>query len=179
MHVLSVFPADNIFPIHSTTFLSSGKLVLILFINGKLCPDAAQPKVITQTSRENAAQDVISSGHGKQHIKTGLFELRSILPRDHRRQTSLDTGHIFTQISPAELFSELTDVCPTMSSNSAVYQTAKCYSILTTCPQQPKWVVFPKFISKSSIWDQKTFSHRNNFTNTHAWLNHSVLEMQH
>lgn len=55
MHVLSVFPADNIFPIHSTTFLSSGKLVLILFINGKLCPDAAQPKVITQTSRENAA----------------------------------------------------------------------------------------------------------------------------
>ena len=75
MHVLSMFPADNIFPIHSTTFLSSGKLVLILFISGKLCPDAAQPKGITQTSRENAAQDIISSGHGKQHIKTGLIAL--------------------------------------------------------------------------------------------------------
>lgn len=77
MHVLSMFPADNTFPICSTTFLSSGKLVLILFIDGKLCPDPAQPKGITQTSRENAAQDIISSGHGKQHIETGLTELQS------------------------------------------------------------------------------------------------------
>lgn len=55
MHVLSMFPADNTFPICSTNFLSSGKLVLILFIDGKLHPDPAQPKGITQTSRENAA----------------------------------------------------------------------------------------------------------------------------
>lgn len=40
MHVLSMFPADNIFPICSVTFLSPGKLVLILFIDCTLCPDA-------------------------------------------------------------------------------------------------------------------------------------------
>lgn len=55
MHALSVFPADNIFPICSATFLSSGKLVLILFIDCELCPDAVSPKGITHTSGKNAA----------------------------------------------------------------------------------------------------------------------------
>lgn len=50
-----MFPADNIFPICSTTFLSSGKLVVILVVDCKLHPDAIQPKGIIHTSGENAA----------------------------------------------------------------------------------------------------------------------------
>lgn len=89
-----------------------------------------------------------------------------ILPGDHGGLTSLVTGHIFVQISPVGLFSELSDVCHAVSSSAAVYQTTKYYSILATCPQQRKLVVFPKFISKSFVWDQKTFSQRNNCINS-------------
>lgn len=125
MHVLFMFPADKIFPICSVTFLSSGKLVLILFIDCKLRPDVVQPKGITHTGRENAAQDIISSGRVTQHVKTGLAELWTTLPGDTGPQTSADTGLIFTQTSLTELLSELIDVCPTVSSSSAVYQTMK------------------------------------------------------
>ena len=53
---------------------------------------------------------------------------------DHEPQTSLETGHIFTWTSLIELFSELTNLCFTVSSSLAVYQTRKYYSIFTTCP---------------------------------------------
>lgn len=94
-----------------------------------------------------------------------------LLPVGMGLQTLLDTGHIFTQTSLIEFFSELIDVCPIMSSSWVVYQTTKhivWYSILslTTCldmwhPQQQNCVL--RVISKSFIWDQKIFPYRISF----------------
>lgn len=57
------------------------------------------------------------------------------------------------------------------------------YSTLTICPDMelsPAATLFSKFISKSVLWVQKAFSHRNNVYKrgccTNAWLSHSVLE---
>lgn len=161
MHVLSMFPADNIFPICSATFLSSGKLVLILFIDCKLRPDAVQPKGITHTCWETAAQGIISSGHVKQHVKTGLAELWTMLPGNTGPQTSPDPAPVFTQTPLIELLSELIDVCSTLSSSSAVQQTKKylfCLNNLSRYGTSPAAI-----LCSQSLFPNQSFGFRRHF----------------
>jgi hypothetical protein len=47
--------------------------------------------------------------------------------------TSLERGHVFTDTSQIEPFSEL-NVSPTTSSSSIIYPTKKYYSVFTNCP---------------------------------------------